>query len=466
MLRDYYASTESKFTSIAKLCEALNLSLISNNLSGFNLDILTSVKQREIHNECKQILKKNYYHGLLRNDNQVQLVVRSFIEDLVNNLEHEIQPSDSYKSSYTYETLSNYKSEQSAKAEKNNSETIADIGDLTDNSSKDSAQNRSNILESEVAYYNKIHFSSLKKYTLLVEEPLFQAALMNYLNQALGSKKYVPVYGGSLIIELRYEKIKIVTVYYNNHSLLQESMVVFVEKLKDRLLTEKDINIYCGFDWDMDRIYTIIFYSLVGIILFLALVMVYYFFFTGLIAQSSQDSKSREGLASHEEGQNEFNNDTNSLLSSLLNKSRGSNNENRETRQNAHKGKDGKYKYGLLTKSKNELNSPESSKDKQKKDGDERQDKYLQQKDKIEEENSKNENMKSQGFVSKLDRKEEAQQKSDSKNSKMSLDKRKESERKISNREKETKSLENYGEEKPEDQGIRDDSEKEEINIS
>ena len=94
-----------KFTNVVKLCEAFELAYLGENLSGLDIEKMNSEKQKELYIECKLIFKKNMFHSMLKTNHQTQFLVRNFIEDLVNNLDHELLSLEDYKNSITYQKL-------------------------------------------------------------------------------------------------------------------------------------------------------------------------------------------------------------------------------------------------------------------------------------------------------------------------------------------------------------------------
>lgn len=285
MIQTYFSSLESSFSSIVELCESLIISIESQNFSGLKSDIFTKDIQKEIFLECKNIFKKHYFHAMLIDKHQIQLLVRDFYEDLVNVIDQEMISNNKDYYSYTFDTISSFKSEHS-KEDISSTSTSASASSSTQarysGLNKDDVitnKDKSNLHNTQQAFYNKLNMNFLKKYTMVVQEPLFQAAAMSFLKEVFGSKNYLPSLGSSLIFELKFESnVKVITVYYNNNNLLQESFFNFSKKTKEYLISENDILIWCGLQPNMNKIYDITMYASFSLFLLLGGVIVFMYF--------------------------------------------------------------------------------------------------------------------------------------------------------------------------------------------
>jgi hypothetical protein len=282
IIQSYFNSIESSFSSIVEICDSLITSIESQNTSGFKSDIFTKDIQKEIFIECKNIFKKHYFHAMFIDKHQIQLIVRDFYEDLANNLDSELLSSSKDPYSYTFDTISSFKFEHSKESNTPNSNALNSDSKKRNGLFKDNVitnKNKADLINNQEAFYNKLNTNFLKKYAIIVQEPMFQAAAMSFLKDVFETKNYLPSYGSSLIFELKFDsKIKSVTIYYNNNTLIQESFFNFSKKIREYLISENDILIWCGLKTNLNKIYDITMYASFSLFLILgALIVIMYF---------------------------------------------------------------------------------------------------------------------------------------------------------------------------------------------
>lgn len=226
----YLKSKTSSFSEVASICSALEIAIVNNNLNGFDTKF---EKKDDLLSDCRIILKKNIYHAELGSQIQTQAVVRNFFLDLIEDINQILNSTKA--------------------AENKTSSTIV------------------------FNFYDKIKVSMLKKYTLLINDNLFIAGIMKFLFEAFNTKKYYPEFAGSIFIEFQNND-HLITIYYNNYMIINENMSIFAEKVKENLLTEKEVLKFCGVYTSSSKIINAFFYLSLFTFMILTGITIYYLF--------------------------------------------------------------------------------------------------------------------------------------------------------------------------------------------
>lgn len=290
IVKNYISNNRnSNFKETLIICEALIKSLANSNTTGFK-DLSS---QKSILKQCGKLFHKHYYNAMLVDMHQIQLVVRNFFEDLSNTLDQEILTIDNYKDSDSFEILENYKEKKMNNEMKSHNSTEEILN-------SDFKQNTSISNQKEIYFYDQIKLNELKKYSLYVDSELFQAGVMSFLTQVFGSKSYLPYSGGSLLFEVKNDNnYPTITVYYNENTLLQESISIFSNKIKEKLLSEGDIKIWCKFEYDYDMIVKILLYIVSGICFILTSVIFFSFILNNCDEEDNEVENTTKNIISN-----------------------------------------------------------------------------------------------------------------------------------------------------------------------
>jgi hypothetical protein len=226
------------------LCESFQTSLQANVLNGFKSN--NEAYFEIINDDCDNIIRNFLYRGLLKKKNQTYMVVNEFIEDLISSLENELINDRIVNGSLSL--IEKYVEFQTKQDDIN--EEIQMKNEFKNIPISKRIQN--NILDSRV----KVIDNKLKRYNLVYEEKLIQASLVKIFSEMYGSKKILPISGGSILFEINKDSYRYsIKVFYNESLLFLDDLEAFIFKLRKKTEKEKEnVLLYCALIPDYESV--------------------------------------------------------------------------------------------------------------------------------------------------------------------------------------------------------------------
>lgn len=225
------------------LCLSFKTAYQANNMNGFktpNDDYLNVISE-----DCDNLMRNYLYKSLLKKKSQNYLVINEFLEDFIMSLENEL--NNERKINNSMSLIEKYVEFQTKQDEIN--EEIQMKNELKNIPLSKRVVNDIN---------NRVRISQnkLKPYNIILENTLFQAALIKIFSEMYGSRRILPVDGGSLFFEISNESTRhIISAFYNESLLFTDELESFIIKARKKFDKEKiDVLLYCSLKYDYESI--------------------------------------------------------------------------------------------------------------------------------------------------------------------------------------------------------------------